>query len=146
MKQKEKVPVYSLFYDYLRKVYPEETKNFEPNHLEKADFCKSLESLNSKSLNILREAFEAVTETKFVENNLSNNFYYTFRYEHFNVDPSPLFSQLSPSTMEIMSWLREFSKSWLEWKNMSWSTEETVIWGLQSSILVPVIFVLFFRL
>lgn len=46
LKTKENVPIFSLYYDYLKKTYPEETKDFEPNQNEKADLCKSLESLN----------------------------------------------------------------------------------------------------
>lgn len=58
LKFKEKVPIYALHYEYLKKVYPEETKNWEPNHVEKADFCRSLEALNHKSHNSLRETME----------------------------------------------------------------------------------------
>lgn len=34
--------IYALNYEYLKKKYPEETKNWVPNHVEKADLFKSL--------------------------------------------------------------------------------------------------------
>lgn len=62
LKNTEKVPIFSTYFEYLKKVYPEETKDFQPNHIENADFCRSLESLNNKNLNLLRETIEEVTE------------------------------------------------------------------------------------
>jgi len=62
LKNNEKIPIFSTYYEYLKKVYPEETKDFQPNHIENADFCRSLESLNSKNLNLLRETIEEVTQ------------------------------------------------------------------------------------
>ena len=66
IKEKEKIPIFSLYFEYLKKAYPEETKDFEPNSIDKADFCKSLEFINLKYLFNLRNIIEGVTDTKWV--------------------------------------------------------------------------------
>jgi len=80
IKSNEKILIFSLYYEYLKKIYPEVTKNFQPNNAENADFCRNLESHNNKNLNYLREAIEEVTNEKWIENIVFGNYYYTFRY------------------------------------------------------------------
>lgn len=51
---KEKVSVYSLHYEYLKSSYPEETKDWVPNQIDKADFCRNFETFNIRNLVWLR--------------------------------------------------------------------------------------------
>lgn len=108
LKASEKVPIYSSYFEYLKKAYPEETKDFEPNHVEPADFCRSLDAINNKNLNLLRETVEDITQEKWVENNCFGNYYYVFRYEiKFILETLQSSSQCNPNIMEKTISLRK---------------------------------------